>query len=263
MTTAQQGELKDKLAKTNGSTPAKQPTVLDLIERMKPQIARALPKHMDPERLTRIVLTTLRTTPKLLECTPQSLLAAVMLSAQLGLEPGPLGHCYFVPFRNKRTGNTDVQFIVGYKGYIDLARRSGTIVDIAAREVCEHDHFEFEYGLEERLIHRPALTGRGAPIAYYGVAHFRDGGHMILVMSREDIEAYRRRSRASDDGPWVSDYDAMAKKTVIRRMASFMPLSVEVARAVAQDEAVKTEIADDMADVIDITPEAETAAATE
>jgi recombination protein RecT len=237
--------VKQALAtRQEGGTPTR--TVYDLLEQQKTQIARALPKHMSAERFARIVLTECRRTPRLMGCTPESLLGAVMLSAQLGLEPGPLGHCYLLPFRNTRNGTTEVQFLIGYKGLIDLARRSGNIESIVAREVCEHDEFEFEYGLDERLVHRPALTDRGNPIAYYAVAKYRDGGHTMMVMSLDDIAARRARSRAKDSGPWVTDFDAMARKTVIRAMASYLPLSIEAAQAVLADETVTTDLGPDV-----------------
>lgn len=210
--------------------------VRDMIEKQKAELAQALPQHVSADRLARVALTTLRQQPELLRCSTQSLLGAVMLSAQLGLEPGPLGHVYYVPFRNKRTNTYEVTFIVGYKGLLDLMWRSGKLQSIAVREVCEHDRFEFAYGLEEKLVHVPALTNRGKSIAYYGIAHLKDGAHYMLVMSRDDIERIRRRSKAADDGPWVTDYDAMARKTVLRQMARWLPMSIEVQRAIEADE---------------------------
>lgn len=244
-------DLRNKLvakaeAGAKSNSPAK--TIYDLIESQKAQIARALPRHMTADRLARITLTTIRTNPLLMQCSPQSLLGAVMVCAQLGLEPGPLGHAYLVPYRNSKTGSYEAQLIIGYRGFIDLARRSGNIVSIVAREVCEGDVFEFEYGLEERLVHKPALSGRGKAYAYYAVAKYKDGGHTILVMSREDVEKHRMRSRAKDSGPWQTDYDEMAKKTVIRALSKYLPMSIEFARAVAQDESVHTEISEDMVD---------------
>lgn len=221
-------------AEGNGQVERSQPTIYQLLEQQKAQIARALPKHLDAERLTRIALTVIRTNKDLARCTPESLLGAVMLSAQLGLEPGPLGHCYFVPYKNQ------VTFIIGYKGIIDLARRSGNIESLVARTVHENDEFEYEYGLEDRLFHKPVLTNRGHAIAYYAVAKYVGGGHTFLVMSREDVEQHRARSAAKNSGPWQSDYDAMARKTVIRAMAAFLPLSVEAARGLVQDETVHT-----------------------
>lgn len=211
-----------------------QPTVSQLLEQLKPQIARALPKTVTPDRFARIVMTTLRTSPQLMQCDPQSLMAAVMLSAQLGLEPGPLGHAYFVPYKR------EVTFIVGYKGIIDLARRSGEITSIEAREVCDGDFFEFEYGLEPKLRHKPADGDRGRPTHYYGVAHFKDGGYYFDVLPISEIEKRRERSAAKKSGPWVTDYTAMARKTVIRHMAPYLPLSAEAARAVEADEGLVT-----------------------
>lgn len=241
--------LKDKLA-ARAEAPSATRTVYDLLEKQKTQIALALPKAMNADRFARIVFTECRRTPRLLACTPESLLGAVMLSAQLGLEPGPLGHCYLVPFRNKST--LEVQFIIGYKGLIDLARRSGNIESIVAREVRSNDEFEFEYGLDEKLVHRPTLTDRGEPIAYYAVARYRDGGHTMLVMSLEDIGARRARSKAKDAGPWVSDPAAMSMKTVIRAMSTYLPLSIEAAQALVADELVSTDIGPDVLD--NITP---------
>ena len=128
-------------ATTNGSRPK---TIHELINEQRLEIARALPKHMDPDRLARVVITVLKTNPRLLEASSQSLLAALMLSAQLGLEPGPLGHCYFVPHRVK--GTLEVQWILGYRGIIDLARRSGQLLSLEAREVCARDQFNFSSG---------------------------------------------------------------------------------------------------------------------
>ena len=230
----------------------RQKTVYDMIEELKPQLARALPAHLSAERMIRIALTNVRTTPKLATCNPQSLVAAVMLAGQLGLEPGPLGHAYLVPY------GSEVQFIVGYRGLLDLMWRSGKVQSVAVHEVCEKDEFEFEYGLNENLVHRPALTDRGPVKCYYGVVRMKDGGHHIHVMSREDVDAIRKRSRAGANGPWASDYDAMARKTVLRQMARWLPLSVEVAQAVSQDGGVHTEIVPDIQDapaVFDATAE--------
>lgn len=235
--------IKDKLATTSPDAPAG-PTLADLINRQAPAIARALPKAMDAERFTRIVLTEVRRTPALLTCDPMSVLGASMVAAQLGLEFGPLGLAYLVPYKRQ------AQFILGYRGMIQLARRSGEITDLVAREVCEADEFEFEYGDNEHIRHRPPLTDRGATIAYYGIAKFAGGGATRLVMAREDVEKRRDRSKAKDSGPWKTDYDAMARKTVIRAMAPFLPLEIEAVRAMTADEAIVTELSPDMLDDI-------------
>jgi len=253
MTSSTREQLKGTLATQPQRAPAlsaaemKRPqeigTIRALIEGQKNEIARALPKHMDADRLARIAFTTIRSTRGLATCTPESLLGGLMTCAQLGLEPGPLGHAYFVPFKN------EVTFILGYKGMIELALRSGKIVSLIAREVYEHDEFEVAYGLEDALRHKPVITGdRGRVIAYYAVAKLVGGGHAFVVLSRDDVEKIRKRSRAKDSGPWQTDYDAMAKKTAVRRLFTYLPTSVEIAQALAQDGAVRTEIQTDALD---------------
>lgn len=250
-TTALRGQLATRAEQTTAvaqNDTGGPKTITDLINQQRTEIARALPKHMDADRLARIALTTMKTTPQLLECTPQSLLGALMLSAQTGMEPGPLGHAYLVPRRNK--GVMECTWILGYKGIIELARRSGQIVSIEAREVCEADEFDYQYGLDEQLVHKPFMGGeRGPIVAFWGLAKFKDGGHYFLVMSKADVDAAMQRSDAGKRGygPWVSDYAAMGRKTVIRRMAPFLPLSSEQAAVIGQDESVHTTVHADMA----------------
>lgn len=253
-------DLKNKLAERAGApVKANNPAnvVADYLKRMGPEIARALPKHMDPDRLARIALTTIRTNPMLLQCSIESLMASVMQAAQLGLEPGLLGHCYLIPFKNKNLGTVEVQFIVGYKGMIDLARRSGNIQSISVREVYKNDHFKLQYGLEDTLEHIPyhlredkEFTEPGALRGAYMVAKFKDGGHQIHYMSKQEIDDRRKRSKASSNGPWVTDYIEMVKKTVVRSAWKWLPISVEVMKQVqGTDETVKREIAEDMTEV--------------
>ena len=225
-------------------------SIHQLFEQMRPQIARALPKGMTADRLIRVALTSIKSTPRLAQCDPMSLIGAVMLSAQLGLEPGPLGHVYLVPFKNNRKNIYEVQFMIGYKGIIDLAQRSGKLLSIEAREVYTNDQFEFEYGLDPTLKHVPRMDGdRGDLRAVYGIAHYKDGGRFFWVMPKSDIEKHRARSKSKDDGPWKTDYDAMARKTVIRAMAPFLPLTVEAAVAVVQDESVQHGITEQLTDL--------------
>lgn len=240
-------DLRGKLAQRSEAqaveqTEPKQPkTIGQLIDLQRSEIARALPKHMDADRLARIATTTIKTTPKLLECSATSLLGALMLSAQTGLEPGPLGHVYFVPRWNGKTKTQECQWQLGYRGIIELARRSGNLVSIEARDVRANDHFEYRYGLDEKLDHQPYMGGdRGPIIAAWGLAKFTDGGHYFVVLSRADIEEAKERSdsAAKGFGPWITDYAAMARKTVIRRMAPYLPLSAEQAQVIAHDDAV-------------------------
>ncbi|UQD53329.1 recombination protein RecT [Bacillus methanolicus] len=240
-------DVKNQLAsKVNGSnnapaSPAN--TIAAYLKKMGPEIEKALPSHMNPDRMARIALTTIRTNPKLLEASVPSLLGAVMQAAQLGLEPGLIGHCYLVPFRNGKTGQTDVQFIIGYKGMIDLARRSGQIENIYAHSVYSKDEFDYELGLEPKLKHKPFMEGdRGEFIGAYAVAHFKDGGYQFEFMPKDEIEKRRKRSKAANNGPWVTDYEEMAKKTVIRHMWKYLPISVEIQQQALQDEVVRKDV---------------------
>ncbi|MFW6121085.1 MAG: recombination protein RecT [Petrotogales bacterium] len=242
--------LKNQLAKNQkkgikGNNPYK--TIQDLLKRMEPQIKKALPKHMDPERLSRIAFTEVRKNPKLLECSTHSFLGAIMTSAQLGLEPGVLGHAYLIPYYNKKTNSKEVQFQIGYKGLLDLVRRSGEIESISARCVHEKDEFDFEYGLNEKLVHKPNMNGdRGNLTSVYAIAKFKDGGYSMIVMSKSDVEKIRSRSKSPNNGPWVTDYEAMARKTVLKQLCKYLPLSIEVQRGLVADESTKKEISEDM-----------------
>jgi recombination protein RecT len=209
---------------------------------VKQQIALALPKHLTSDRLARVALTTIRLNPTLAECNTASLMAAIMQSAQLGLEPGLLGHAYFVPFNRKikQAGQPDrwvkdVQFIIGYRGLIDLARRSGAIVTIAADVIGSKDKFTYRKGFDEVLEHEPSYIDRGEIIAAYAYATTKDGGRYAVVMNKQEIEKIRRRSKAADAGPWVSDWEEMAKKTVLRRLSKYLPMSIEFAQVDAED----------------------------
>jgi recombination protein RecT len=139
------------------------------------------------------------------------------------------------------------------KGMLDLFYRSEGSLNIDAHEVCENDEFEFEYGLNADLKHKPALTNRGKTIAYYAVAHLKGGGYSFLVMSLEDIEKVRKRAKAQQFSPWMTDYDEMAKKSVIKRLCKYLPLSIELQRGLSNDETTKKEIDVDMSTVEDQT----------
>lgn len=217
------------------------PTLLTQIDRQRAEVERALPVHLkaNAEQYVRAALTLVKQTPGLMQCDPKTILGGLMTASQLGLEFGPLGHAYLVPFNNRRTGNKEAQFIIGYKGLIDLCWRSGQLASISAREVCEGDEFDFDYGLADSLHHKPNLeVDRSRPYAWYGVAKFTNGGHYFLVVGKPEIEQHRAKSLAKDTGPWKTDYNAMARKTVVRMMQPFLPLSSEVARELARDETV-------------------------
>ena len=207
-------------------------TVRDLIERQKPELARALGDAIGVERFTRIVETELRRTPKLYECDPASLLGAMMLAAQLGLEPGPLGHVYLVPFKGR------VEFIIGYRGYIDLAFRSGQVKDVSAVIVYAGDHFQYEHGTTPKLRHVPlGPVEDREPEAVYAVARLKTGGAPFVVLYPEDWERARKRSASGVKGygPWKDDEPAMIRKTAVRRLSPWLPQTATFAHAAEAD----------------------------
>lgn len=239
--------LKEQVKQKNEVAKDKPKTIDDYIRQMAPAMAEALPKHMDVDRLTRLTMTTIRTTPQLREADVSSLLGAVMQAAQLGLEPGLLGQCYLLPFRNNKKGITEVQFIIGYKGMIDLARRSGHIQSIYAHSVHENDHFEYALGLEPKLEHKPTMDAdKGAFIGAYAVAHFKDGGYQFEFMSKAEIDKRKGRSKSGNSSysPWATDYEEMAKKTVVRHMWKYLPISVEMQQQVSYDEGTGRNVRD-------------------
>lgn len=214
--------------------PAEKPKdILGMLRVYQGEIARALPRHMTADRMARIVTTEIRRIPKLLSCDAKSLFGAVIQCSQLGLEPGSgLGHAYLIPY------GKECQLIIGYRGMIDLARRSGQMMSLTGEAVYAKDKFEYELGLEPRLKHVPATDDdRGTLVYVYAVAVLTGGGRQFVVLSRGDVEKVKRRSKAAGSGPWVTDYDAMAIKTAIRRLFKYLPVSVEMQRAVVIDEA--------------------------
>lgn len=241
------------IQKATTQTAAKQDTgkvtMQAYIKQMEGEIKKALPAVMTPERFTRIILSALSSNPMLAQTTPQSFLGAMMTAAQLGVEPNtPLGQAYLIPFRNK--GVLECQFQLGYKGIIDLAYRSGNVSIIQAQVVYENDSFNFAFGLDPVLKHVPARTNRGEAIYVYVLFKTKDGGYGFDVMSMEDIRLFAQRySKAYGSGPWQSDFEAMAKKTVLKRVLKYAPLKSDFLTGVAQDETIRTEISDDMTTV--------------
>lgn len=217
------------------------------LKAMLPQITQALPKSkgMDAERLSRLTLTTLKMNPKLLDCSIESLLGAVLQSAQLGLEPNLLGSCYFIPYKNT------VSFQIGYKGLIDLCVRSGQVISIVAQEVRKGDFFQYEYGRNETLKHVPAPNSERGEIEYfYAYAQMKNGGFVFQVMHISDIEKVRNDHSISykydkSNSIWVKHFEAMSLKTVIKRLIKYLPISVETANAIANDETIRKDITSD------------------
>lgn len=211
-----------------------------LLESMKGEIARALPKHLTPDRMARVALTALRTTKGLVDCTPASFAASIMTCSQLGLEPNtPLGHAYLIPRQNRRAGIVECTLMIGYQGFIELARRSGQVRSIWAYPVYEGDDFTVKYGLAPTIEHSPRFDGPRTPKTMthvYAAAKLRDTDEPVfVVLTKREVEGYRARGQSG--GAWDTDYEAMALKTAVRRLYRWLPKSIELATALRVDEA--------------------------
>lgn len=229
----------------------------DLVK-LKPRIEVSLPKNsrMDANRLLAMVSAEMRRCPKIVECTKESIQAAVSLAARLMLEPdSALGYFYLIPYKQ------NLQVIIGYKGMLELAMRSPTLKSIYAQEVYEADEFSVLLGTEKTIHHRPAMSARGKIVAVYSVAEYTTGAKEIEFMTKEEVDAIRKRSKSSGDGPWVTDYASMARKTVLRRMTKYIPRAIDAHVAIAADEACERgDLLNDYIDVdcgeLEIAPEA-------
>lgn len=222
----------------------------ELVEKSAKEIGRALPQHMRPERVVRIAITCINNNPQLANCTPSSFMGSLFAMAQLGLEPVG-GRCYLLPFNNKRkVGNEwktvkEVQLVVGYKGYVDLFYRHEAAISIDGHTVYEKDSFDYEYGINPMLKHRPAEGDRGKEKGYYVVAKLRGGGNVFRYMTREEcMEHGRKHSKTWDNekqqfhpsSPWNKESGPMCLKTVLLQTSKFLPLSIEIQQAIAADE---------------------------
>jgi recombination protein RecT len=221
------------LAKTNTIS-----EVQKLLVKNQRAIKSVLPRHITPERISRVALGSLRKNQKLQQCDAQSIMQCILVAATLGLEVDDgTGRCYLVPYKNKSGGMT-CQIIIGYRGLLELAYRSGELLSVSVREVYESDQFEIVYGLYEKLEHIPSGETDPAKITHvYCVIRYKSGGHHIEVMTRSQVEAIRDRSSAGRSGPWQTDFAMMARKTVLRRALRYAPISTDVSRAVTVDEA--------------------------
>jgi recombination protein RecT len=248
-------ELASKASEKSDVKLTKNMSIADMIKALEPEIKKALPSVITPERFTRMALNAINTTPKLAECSQMSFLSALMNAAQLGLEPNtPLGQAYLIPFKNK--GRLECQFQIGYKGLLDLAYRNGNMQTIQAHTVRENDVFEYEFGLEPKLRHIPAMKDRGEAVCFYAIWKTKNDGYGFSVMSKEEVDAYRNKySRAFTKGfsPWQTDYEAMAKKTVIKQALKYAPIQTDFQRVMTQDETIKSELNVDMSEIRDET----------
>lgn len=228
------------IAKTQTNKGTSTRNIKDYIKAYEPEIAKALPSVMTPERFSRIAMSAVSANPKLSECDAVSFIGAMMQAAQLGLEPNtPLGQAYLIPFRNTRRNVMECQFQLGTKGLVDLAYRSGEIKTIQTHVVYENDEFDYEYGLESKLKHKPAMSDRGKAIYVYALFKLQNGGEAFEVMSVDDAMAHGKKySKSFSNGPWQTNPEEMMMKTVLKRVLKYAPLKSDFVRAAAADETV-------------------------
>lgn len=243
---------KNEVAEKNPPQKPKGPRqqVSDLLDRMAPEIQKALPNNMSAERMGRIAMTAVSSNPKLLECDPKSFIGALLQASQIGLEPNTaLGQAYLIPYKNQ------VQLQLSYLGLIELATRTGQYKAIYAHEVYKEDEFYYEYGLHKNLVHKPIDNPDSEPVGYYAVYHLKNGGYDFAYWTRQKVELHAKQySKAVQQGwssPWKTDFDAMAKKTVLKDLLKYAPKSIEVSQAVGSDSKV-TEL-NDRGEIIDVT----------
>jgi recombination protein RecT len=214
------------------------------LKAMLPAIAESLPKNsaLQPERMARLCMTTLKLNPKLLECSIESLLGACLQASQLGLEPNLMGSCYLIPYKGQ------VSFQIGYRGLIDLACRNGSVLTIVAQEVRKGDTFHYEFGRNETLKHIPAPNHLRGDIEYvYAYAHMKNGGFTFQVMHISEIEKIRDQHSISyrfdkNNSIWAKHFEAMCYKTVIKKLIKYLPISVEAQNEISHDETVRKDI---------------------
>lgn len=218
-----------------------------VVEMATTSLKDALPRHLTPDRMARIVMTALRTTKNLSRCSQVTFFGSVLSAAQLGLECNtPLGHAWLIPREMSRKVDGkwikvwECTLMIGYQGYVDLARRSGKVLDVYAHVVRKGDEFRYSYGLKRKLHHVPSeAEGReDQPITHvYAVAEMDNDRRNFRVLTKAQIDKRRDRSPAMKDGPWITDYEAMCEKTGVRALARWIPRSPELAQAAALDMA--------------------------
>lgn len=200
------------------------------------EIKKVCARGADAQKMLKMFAIAGSRVPKLLECTPLSMLDAMVKCAELGLMPSTLGTAYLIPYENRRAGTVECQLIIGYRGLVELARRSGQISTIQAGVVREGDVFDFSYGVETTFKHVPKGNFKAKITHVWALAKFNGGGHQLEVMTIDEVEAIRSRSRAGQNGPWVTDFGEMCKKTALRRLCKMLPLTPEVEAGLAQVE---------------------------
>jgi recombination protein RecT len=229
---SQADRVKEKAMQTSQNTGG---SLVGQIEGMKSQLSLAMSNAISVDVLARTVITEVRKVPKLANCSKASFFGALFDCAQMGLVPGPMGHVYLIPYGSECT------LVIGYKGLLELCYRSPRIESVETYVVYEKDTFEQTFGLNPNIIHAvgPSVKDRGAMTHVYAVCRIKGlATPRFEVMSKDEVDAIMKRSKASANGPWKTDYNEMARKTVFRRLAKTLPLSTDTMDAISREERV-------------------------
>ena len=272
-------DLKSKLEqKATGGEVAKRPATMgesiqSFLEANAGELAKALPKHVTVDRLNRLAVSTINRTPLLAQCTKASLIGGIVISSQLGLELNtPLGHAYLIPYkRSAKTPNGweevhEAQFQLGYAGLIDLAYRTGLFTNLYCEPVYENDEFDYAYGMDKHLTHKPTDGDPGPLKGIYAVFHLQGGGKDFKYWPVEKIRQHAIKYSKSWDSKnncfkkgsaWADSFEGMARVPVIKDLLKLAPKSIEFREALAHDGAVKAEIKEDMLNASNVPAELE------
>jgi recombination protein RecT len=231
-------ELMERVKKNGNLSGLGSDSIAQIFGQYKLQIAQALPKHLTADRILQMATTLVSKNPELKKCSTASVIGAIMQASILGFRPvEALGYCYIIPYGGQ------AQFQIGYRGFMDLARRSGQIKSIHAFAVYKGDAFKYALGLHPVLEHTPSDSQKDvANLTHvYAVAHFKDGGYNFVILTRKEIESLRLRNsmqKSAVKGAWATDYEAMACAKAIKQLAKYLPLSDEMMTAIQTDEAI-------------------------
>lgn len=251
-------QIKNQIAKQEQNSV----TIKQIIESQINELKKCLPSDITPERMCRIALNNYRQNSRLADCTTESFIAALFMSAQLGLEPGVGGQAYLIPYKQSKKVNgqwvsvMNVNFQIGYQGLVKLFYRNPNASVLEMQKVCENDTFEYQLGTNGFIKHTPKLKDRGEVIAYYAVAKMKDGNSSFKIMSKEEcIEHGKKHSKSFSDGssPWQTEPDAMCMKTVLIQLLKTMPKSITIQEALSMDNTTKLSVSENMLDVKDVT----------
>ncbi len=235
--------MTEQAAAPQGAVVVAQPRAIDTLKQALedriPDISAVLPEGMKPERFIRTAILAISKSPALMECTQASLVRSIVEAAEVGLEPtGSLSRAWLVPFRDRDRPRPEAQLIIGYQGLADLMRDTGRVRQVWAEVVYEGDEFSYELGMNPVLRHVPAhKTEDPSKIIYaYACARFADGEVQFHVMSKAQIDAIRARSKGRNGPAWTQSYPQMARKSALRQLANYVPLSTKAQGAIERDD---------------------------